>query len=308
MADPAQGIPNRLFKYLPPDRASFLKNRLLRASPPSALNDPFEMKPPFQTAIDKSLIRPQLDAVLTASWDDLIDQSYHEWPEELRKLVSRDSMKELLRTHPPDRSEVAREINGVVDGFLGAVNAELPRFRKIMTDKFEELGVICFSEPGDNPLMWSHYAGSHRGFAVGFDAHHPFFDRRRSADDEFYHLRKVAYNESRTAIASLADVSGVALFDTKSADWAYEREWRLLIPLSDLPITPDAPSGVHLVEFPVDSISAIILGIAATDEVRAGAVAFCSRSPAVQLLEARLDDASYGIRLSPSAPSEGVGA
>jgi hypothetical protein len=39
--------------------------------------------------------------------------------------------------------------------------------------------IICFSENWQNPLMWAHYADSHRGIALGFDIKDEFLIKMR---------------------------------------------------------------------------------------------------------------------------------
>jgi hypothetical protein len=41
--------------------------------------------------------------------------------------------------------------------------------------EFQNAGVTCFCRSLTNPLLWSHYAAHHLGFAIGYDALHPFF-------------------------------------------------------------------------------------------------------------------------------------
>src|SRR5436190_1400166 len=40
-----------------------------------------------------------------------------------------------------------------------------PVFREI----FDSVGIICYSESINDPVVWSHYADSHRGMALGFE-------------------------------------------------------------------------------------------------------------------------------------------
>ncbi len=77
--------PAALFKYLPPERTDFLRTRLLRFTPPSALNDPFDASPvaslgsgapppaPGSGALAK--VRPALDAVLEKMADTLLNRN-----------------------------------------------------------------------------------------------------------------------------------------------------------------------------------------------------------------------------------------
>ena len=93
-----------------------------------------------------------------------------------------------------------------------------------------ETGVLCLCSKFNSPLMWSHYANQHRGVCVEYDVS----DLKPEA------LRKVSYGKSREVLASqirdwvlhdsLAARNPIdrACLLTKSREWAYEGEWRLL--------------------------------------------------------------------------------
>lgn len=80
------------------------------------------------------------------------------------------------------------------------------------------IGVISFTEAIDNILMWSHYADSHKGMAIGFDPNHPFFKN----------LYRVRYTTQRVNLRrEYPKTVGVELF-FKSDQWMYEKEWRII--------------------------------------------------------------------------------
>ncbi|PZO07564.1 MAG: hypothetical protein DCF27_10650 [Lysobacteraceae bacterium] len=96
---------------------------------------------------------------------------------------------------------------------------------KELSHEFLELrGVSCFSETNDNLLMWSHYADCGRGICLEFD----------TADILFAKARRVDYGDCFPSI--VADEllvkkdygRALDLYFTKSKDWAYEREWRVI--------------------------------------------------------------------------------
>lgn len=97
----------------------------------------------------------------------------------------------------------------------------------------EKIGILALSENPSNLLMWAHYANEHRGFTVGFDATNNFFDQKRSSVDQLRHLRKVKYSETRPRLI-FSQINSIDDLMVKSADWAYEKEWRLLHPLDDV--------------------------------------------------------------------------
>lgn len=79
-----------------------------------------------------------------------------------------------------------------------------------------DIGVVSFTEAIDNLLMWSHYANSHRGMAVGFDPKHEFFES----------LDRVRYTTQRPDLHNeFPNINAPELF-FKSDQWSYEKEWR----------------------------------------------------------------------------------
>lgn len=84
--------------------------------------------------------------------------------------------------------------------------------RKIM-DK--HLGLICFSRTWDNPVLWSHYADKHKGFALGFEV--------LEKD-----VREVTYVKKRLK-ASDVGKKVKTLLTHKYSDWEYENEVRMQI-------------------------------------------------------------------------------
>jgi hypothetical protein len=83
-------------------------------------------------------------------------------------------------------------------------------------------GIISFSGNWWQPLMWAHYADSHKGIALGFDV-----------PDHF--LVKINYIENRIKPPLDVDKSENSkknlihkLMCTKHKEWEYENEYRLL--------------------------------------------------------------------------------
>ena len=93
----------------------------------------------------------------------------------------------------------------------------------------------CLSADHKNPLMWSHYADSHRGFCVEYD----FGTPNRATLSllplpvVYSHDRPlvpwyVAFNNTPENIMAANKDILLGLL-TKDSSWEYEREWRLLI-------------------------------------------------------------------------------
>jgi hypothetical protein len=112
-----------------------------------------------------------------------------------------------------------------------------------------DFGVYCLSAKRDNLLMWAHYGQAHTGYCLEFDA----------SDGTFFgKAHKVHYQEEYPVIRiiPLDPNRGKKGLLTKSSDWAYEEEWRLI----------NAKECGHI-NFPPHELIGIILGCKTTDEV-----------------------------------------
>lgn len=89
----------------------------------------------------------------------------------------------------------------------------------------------------------------------------------------------------------------------KSPAWSYEREWRLIRPLTeaarvlDHPVYPRA-----LFSIPFEAIKGIVIGVAVPNERRADLISLSSM-PAlshIKIFQARLSDNHYSLEIHPS--------
>jgi hypothetical protein len=73
--------------------------------------------------------------------------------------------------------------------------------------------------------MGLHYAKSHEGFIIGFNAEHEFLTCPKLS----YWPRKVIYQELRPAVViSNTEFDPIKAYFTKSKHWEYEDEYRLI--------------------------------------------------------------------------------
>lgn len=157
------------------------------------------------------------------------------------------------------------------------------------------VGVLCLSEVRDSILMWGHYTENHRGFVVGFDPDHPFFSKRSSEDDDFGFLRWVNYQPQRPQVM-LSDTTSIAWFQTKSTDWAYEKEWRIVRVLSEAEHRIDAkPFPFCLFEFAADAVCEIIVGMRSAPSLVREIQSLAARFPKAAVLKAREDPSRYRL-------------
>lgn len=114
----------------------------------------------------------------------------------------------------------------------------------------EKYGILCFSEIWDNPVLWAHYAGNHKGLCLGFDIS---VDREGLAK-MVYRKKPISADKYVSAIHALHKKSEVERKDflesrewqkfmdkfmsetlrTKFSHWSYEKEWRIFLDLNKL--------------------------------------------------------------------------
>lgn len=279
--------PPTLYKYFGPDRVAVVAHGLVRYSPMGAFNDPFEGRPEITSLTMEAGALTSLEAALSVE----ANTSYDALPAEIRAAMSYALWEKLI----------TQQINVKKPELLAALHGMTPLVRDLLARKFDELlGAFCLSEVPDSLLMWSHYAASHAGFVLAFDARHPHFHEERSSEDEFRHLRRVIYREARPS-AALTDFEGVDVFLVKSGHWAYEREWRIFRALSEAAVVyPGTPHPAHLFRFPPSALQAVILGARSSAET-AAAVIDAIRANAelsrVKIKRARPDASHFLLRI-----------
>src|SRR5260370_10609227 len=153
----------------------------------------------------------------------------------------------------------------------------------------ERYGIVCFCEYVSSLLMWAHYADSHRGSVVEFDPRHPLFLPQA--------LGEVQYSRARPFLEA-PDYRKILL--TKSTEWEYEVEHRLIVELRQLKLGRRRDgTEKHFKELPKDAVKAVYLGCRIPPKVR-DEIATSLRIPSakhIKLFEMRLHPTDY--RLEP---------
>ncbi|MFA6262056.1 MAG: DUF2971 domain-containing protein [Bacteroidia bacterium] len=146
-------------------------------------------------------------------------------------------------------------------------------YKEIHRHSLLNIRLSCFSEVPDNILMWSHYADSHKGICLMFETIE--FDTIQYLDlnkeDLQYNSSKLPPDHSGIIRVRYAeklpesynhleyDKDKIAPFlMTKSTDWAYEKEWRMMLPKEAL--KTDNPRYLD------NQLKGIIFGLNCSDE------------------------------------------
>ncbi|WP_395602850.1 DUF2971 domain-containing protein [Pseudomonas sp. A1230] len=274
----------RLFKYFSADRLGVLVNRMIRFSPPAVFNDPFEFLPSIKTIATSSELLEKLREAASKDHTELYEQTGLARIGFTKEYFNRYMSRFLLSAEP-----FAMQV----------VGAMIPQTQKMIFDSMNSrIGVLCLSEKNDDLLMWAHYADCHKGFVIEFDSECDFFNRTLGPKDSFRHLRKVDYSQKRPAVM-LTQTNDQEIFLTKSDHWAYEAEWRMMLPLEDADkILGDGDGAVHLFELPLDAIKSVTFGAKFSEEVAKYTMSEVSKLEGYEALEfykARIHPTDYEL-------------
>ena len=200
--------PSALFRYRTCSNRNLdnLKKGIVRLSSPEEFNDPHDS----ELWLDESNL---LEAMTSELRDSFIGSDGHNLI--MRKLFEL-IMSVIQRLYKPAAIKARREL------------------RRVRSS----LRVCCFSEENHNTLMWSHYSNSHQGYCEEYnfsllseeELHRrmlfPVYYKPEVLDltPIFYNLMK--HQERGNPFASIIAAS------VKSMHWEYEKEWRLIIPIT----------------------------------------------------------------------------
>lgn len=276
----------RLFKYLHPERTAVLKDATVRFSSPKVLNDPFELQPHIFDVCTPSELRQTIKSLLPKHFEE----AYERYTKQFGPVLSLQQYSSLAE---PKVTEEVRRMWATV------IRERLPEFRQVLHDKVSEsFGILCLSESPDSLLMWAHYSDAHQGFLIECDSESAFFKQQRTPDDDFRYLRKVHYQEERLK-RTLTELDFTAFFLTKSREWSYEAEWRMLMPLSEATrVHGEGPKAVHLFAFPKSMVRRVILGCRMSEEKVAeinGILGESAEYQHVSCVQARIAETQYRL-------------
>jgi hypothetical protein len=183
----------RLFHYQPYKfeyLEKTIRHRVIRFSRASNFNDPWDCKPSLTVPADRAAL------------------------ERLVNYMHAASEKHAPRLDPAEREARTRNyLDNPTKLSADLVTASTGMWAQ-MDRRYR---IYCLSGRPDAHLMWGHYADHHHGVCLEFDVRTP----------DFSSATQVNYNAAYPEF-SLADDADISPFHTKSSDWAYEEEYRLI--------------------------------------------------------------------------------
>ena len=97
--------------------------------------------------------------------------------------------------------------------------------------------VCCFTKSESNILMWSHYAENHKGVCLIYDL--------KETPEIWKFLFPVKYRKTFPIPENMDEIPTKSLL-TKSPEWAYEKEWRILYLMDQgkIPVNRESFKGI----------------------------------------------------------------
>lgn len=263
-----QHMPNAFFRYrrFSDYSEKNLINQQERLSYPIEFNDPF-------------------DAIFKINYDDLSNELF--LLRNIEKMIiplqeagvtfSKQQIDEILNSSEPFHSFVKYivQFDSNLVGYEEVFATTMVEFyRKQIKDLLQTFRttfqtgylVMCLSEKKDNNLMWSHYAENHTGFCVEYNYKElgPNNPQTRTILPCIY--TNIMFDATEYIKRALTEDPGqfnnlFGLYPTitKSPEWAYEQEWRLIFPLG-----PGATDDQRMINTPLPK--AIYAGARASEE------------------------------------------
>jgi hypothetical protein len=267
-----------LYKYLPPERSTYLSDSLLRFSPPSALNDPYECRPGITEELEK-LAYKYLESELSKPPEYLSTLSRNERRVE-KRLYEKNLRKKLsaLKNDPE-----------IINNYF---------YTQVINNLDKNLGILSLSKRWDSGLMWSHYTQAHEGFCVGFDETHEYFkkDSLKAKTGDFI-LEQVSYSDERPMVPHQRPTKKESfnIMFSKSADWKYEKEVRVIDMLKNANKTIEMkPYNLSLFNVPHEAIGEIVIGMRANENL-CKAISKFGKKNSISVYNAKVSKRSFDI-------------
>ncbi|MGF6739583.1 DUF2971 domain-containing protein [Paraburkholderia atlantica] len=283
------------YKYMSAATAqAVLGNQTLRWSTPGTLNDPYDMQFDLRYEVDRDVVRR---LTLNKLWE-----AYCGAPVAVGNVLG--VLIQALKVQVPNmqREEFESEHAGAIFQGLERLEGALPRLNADVRNHLASSKILCLTESPDNPVMWTHYADTHRGVVIRLRDYPEFDSPYRTAKPVNYVAeapRLVDEEFLSDMLSGRISFNAGALLErlvyTKSAEWAYEREWRIY---SGNGRKKDAAH--EDLRFGSFELDAVLFGLNTSDEHRSSLTQLVRKMyPHAELLRASRNPDAFGIMFSP---------
>lgn len=235
------------YKYLPDERLDVLENLKIRFSPLGSLNDPFEKAPLIDIKEEREKAISKFTNNANTLWD---------------KIDPKEKTSESQEIFEEQTALIERQTNFQLSPKMIGDNVVLA-----LADNF---GILSLSRTEKSLLMWSHYANRGKGFVIGLDKRHSFFNQLSSDGRKTYPI-SVTYTSKRDNIPTEDPEFNQKFLGRKPLEWAYEEEVRITRVLNkenSIGKKDEYGNDIVLSDLPKLSIKAIYIGYHASRELK----------------------------------------
>ncbi len=236
-----------LYKFIAdPDALTFFLRGIVRFTPIHELNDPSELVP----TLNSTEVRASLRQLRATGYheEDLVQ--LRQQGELLSRLAPRFQAVRVPRT-PEAATELIRS-----PFYDGTANLE-----RLLADTAREMsskvGLLCLTRRYDSLPMWAHYAANAGGVVVGFRDLESVF--RGDSTGVLRQPTLVEYEQEQLGV-TFDPRSHRSLFFSKFADWRYEQEVRVVLPLDECREGSVKGRTLYFYDIPPATVTQIVLG------------------------------------------------
>lgn len=243
----------RLYKYLSISSAdAVLSNASLKWSTPEALNDPFDIQVAPSFSLDGTAVAARTIELIVSRFES---------QRPLGNVLGLIFEAVKLNGHVLSKDFLKNNFNGLFEEAISTLQNGIPEFSKPLMADLLKSKVLCLSHRPNIPLMWSHYAESHRGVVLGFEPSENNDTALKlakpviysSVPPDFYTVEDLALILAGEQLPSVQEVIDRIVY-FKPDDWKYEEEWRVVDPYgrernASFEISPFYPSDLRSVVF-----------------------------------------------------------
>ena len=248
-------MPKSLFRFRPFEERSLdaFQNDIIYAVTADKFNDPYDTLVRYDLEGVEKWVNTVMNTETLGKMKEWYAQGW-DLPKEVKHILPKE-MTDTLRV-ALSLIEDIKDYEERIEETRKRVISQIETYFPILSETSKRYSAIaCFSESIESVLMWSHYANSHKGFALEYNFR-PILEQPIKNVGLF----PVIYSEERLDIsdyiayeflrilgiqAKMPDMSASiknALW--KSDIWAYEKEWRM-IDSTPRDITDDKASAIH---------------------------------------------------------------
>ena len=263
------------FKYCDETGLLILKKLQLKVTPPNEFNDPFEFSPVVRNPNPKAYAERAVKQILTDP--QFFEAHRFEFPN--------------IRNFRAFQKFARANLSNIVT-MLETDTPKMDKSLDVVNTISQISGVVCFSADPLQPLMWAHYAASHKGLVLEFDETSDFFN-----PDSFlkvdYAATRVEYNpdgaDQRTVVELFAK--------RKSLDWQYEQEYRRMVNLDQTHKQVKGGQIMYLLDIHPELLKSVTLGLRTTEATANGVLAQADKAPVkhLQVFKIKADENEFKL-------------